>query len=357
MRSLIIALCIAAQAAVLAYMVFGREHIIATGQKVTIATAPIDPRDPFRGDFVRLKYPMNSFSAAPTRWAPESYEPRKGDRIYAILKPRSSGLYELSYFTNEQPDGNTSNTTVYIRGRVQSNRQFSGRNSFNAKFGVEQLYVQQGAGIDIEERRGIRGGMQTAMEAEIAIGKNGTAVLTDYRWSPLGILLEVTDSFTLVNDEQQSNATTGSQDTDSQPNTDVTIPPVKIQVQNLSDQSITINNPGDNCGFRLEPAMLSNSVFKEAINSCTGNTDEVPYTLTPGQALSIDINLQDTRWHVVLNNNEDTLPGDIRSFTQYSELFRVVYRTPQINEPTDPSTPYWQGDLVSQAFNQQGWID
>ena len=152
MRSLFIVFCIAAQVSVLAYMVFGREHIIATGQKVAIATAPIDPRDPFRGDYVRLRYPMNSFSSAPTHWTPEDYEPRRGDQIYAVLKARSSGLHEVSYFTNLQPDNNTSDKAPYIRGRVQSNTQFVGRNAINIKFEIEQLYVQQGSGTDIEDR-------------------------------------------------------------------------------------------------------------------------------------------------------------------------------------------------------------
>lgn len=357
MRSLIIALCIAAQVSVLGYMIFGREHIIATGQKVTIATAPIDPRDPFRGDYVRLRYPMNSFSSAITRWTPDSYEPRKGDKIYAVLKARSSGLHEVSYFTNVQPDNNTTQHTLYIRGRVQSNTQFTGRNTVNAKFGIEQLFVQQGTGTDIEDRRGIRGGMQNAMEVKISIGSTGTAVLTDHGWSPLGIELELTESFRLENVEPPVILATDTRDSNSQTTTDVIAPPVRIRIQNLSDQAITLNNPGDNCGFRLEPAMRNTSVFKEANNSCTAITEKLPYTLAPGQILSIDINLQDPRWHVALMNTEDSLPADLRSFTQLSELFRIVYRTPESDEAIGSPTPYWQGDLLSQAFNQQGRID
>lgn len=357
MRSLIIGLCIAAQASVLAYMVYGRENIIATGQMVTIATAPIDPRDPFRGDYVRLRYPMNNFSSAPKRWTTESYAPRKGDQIYAVLKARNSGLHEVSYFTNKQPESNTPETALYIRGRVQTNTQFFGRNSVNARYGIEQLYVQQGTGTDIELKRGIRGGMQTVMEADIAIGQDGTAVLTGYQWSSLGIELEVTESFGLVIDEQQTGSVVDSQNTDLQTNTDTTVPPVRVQIQNVSEQSITINNPGDNCGFRIEPALRSTSVFEEASNSCTANTESAPYTLAPEQVLSIDINLQDPRWHVALKGNEDSPSGDLRSFSEYSELFRIVYRTSPDNAATDSLAEYWQGDLVSQAFSQQGRVD
>lgn len=363
MRSLIIILCVAAQLAVLAYMVFGRESIIANGQRITIATAPIDPRDPFRGDYVRLRYPMNSFASAPTRWNPENYEPRRGDQIYAVLNARRSGLHEVSYFTNQQPDIQASEGTAFIRGRVQTNSQFSGLNSVNARFGVEQLYVQQGTGLAIEDKRGIRGGMQTAMHAQIAISNNGTAVLTDYQWSPLGIELELTDSFRQVPEAPQTTAGSNAQENSSPTDVDESVstsepePPVRVRIQNLSDQSITLNNPGENCGFRLEPAARSQSAFKEAEHSCTANTDITPYTMTPGQVLSIDINLQDPRWYVVLADNESATAADLRSFTGHSELFRIVYRTAQDSPAINTDTSVWQGDLVSQGFNQQGWID
>ncbi len=100
MRSWIIAACIAGQLAVLAYMVFGREMVIQRGTKISIATAPIDPRDPFRGDFVRLRYPLNALSHAPVRWQPADYQPRKGDKMYAVLEQRPGGLYDVAYFSN-----------------------------------------------------------------------------------------------------------------------------------------------------------------------------------------------------------------------------------------------------------------
>ena len=41
-------------------MVFGREMVVQRGTKIGFATAPLDPRDPFRGDYVRLRYPLNA---------------------------------------------------------------------------------------------------------------------------------------------------------------------------------------------------------------------------------------------------------------------------------------------------------
>ena len=172
MRSWIIAVCIAAQIAVLAYMVFGREMVIQRGVKISIATAPIDPRDPFRGDFVRLRYPLNALSHAPVRWQPADYQPRKGDKMYAVLEKRPGGLYDVAYFSNLPPAAETK--SLYLRGRIQRPVSRNGRNQVDVNYGIEQLFVEQGSGLDIEERRGIRGGMQNAMHARIAIGPWGS---------------------------------------------------------------------------------------------------------------------------------------------------------------------------------------
>jgi uncharacterized membrane-anchored protein len=37
-----------------------REYIVLTGKTVYLRTAPIDPNDPFRGQFVRLNYEIST---------------------------------------------------------------------------------------------------------------------------------------------------------------------------------------------------------------------------------------------------------------------------------------------------------
>ena len=67
MRRLFIVLCIAAQILVLGVMAGKREFILATGERVFLRTAPIDPRDPFRGDFVRLRYDISTVAPGKIR--------------------------------------------------------------------------------------------------------------------------------------------------------------------------------------------------------------------------------------------------------------------------------------------------
>ena len=59
MRKLAIIMAIVAQAAALAWVVIERETVSRTGTVVYLRTAPVDPRDVFRGDYVQLSYDIN----------------------------------------------------------------------------------------------------------------------------------------------------------------------------------------------------------------------------------------------------------------------------------------------------------
>jgi uncharacterized membrane-anchored protein len=59
MRKAIILGAIILQVVVLAYMAGEREHILRNGKVILLRTAPIDPRDLFRGDYVRLNYEIS----------------------------------------------------------------------------------------------------------------------------------------------------------------------------------------------------------------------------------------------------------------------------------------------------------
>ncbi|ASJ74730.1 GDYXXLXY domain-containing protein [Granulosicoccus antarcticus] len=381
MRSWIIALCIAAQLAVLAYMVFGREMLIKNGTRISITTAPIDPRDPFRGDFVRLRYPLNTLSHAPVRWQPSDYQPRKGDKMYAILEQRPGGLYDVAYFSNLPPASDSK--PLYLRGRIQAAVNWDGRNQVDVSYGIEQLFVEQGSGVDIEDRRGIRGGMQNAMQATISVGADGSAVLTGHTWSDIAIGLEISDTFQLIEPTSEDSAVSedNGSDTDSpdliKPPSQTAspdLPPIRLTVTNVSQDSITLNNPGDNCGFRLEPRTRSHSEFFQPAGVCA-DLPSKPVMIEAGESIVLDIELASPRWHMSLKSGDVISTADIRSFQNSAEWFRLVYRSEQQvkklpgAEADDSKTtrntdmtnasapPFWQGDLVSQAFSPRGQMD
>ena len=63
MRKTFIFLTILLQSLVLGYMAGEREHILRNGKIIYPRTAQIDPRDLFRGDYVRLHYEISSIPA------------------------------------------------------------------------------------------------------------------------------------------------------------------------------------------------------------------------------------------------------------------------------------------------------
>lgn len=346
MRSALILLCVVVQVAVLGHMVYGRESIVKNGLRIHMATAPIDPRDPFRGDFVRLRYPLNNLNSAPNQWSMPDKVLGKGDVIYAVLEKMPSGLYEAIQFTDTKPK-----TGIFIRGRKNHRGRSLGRNVIHARFGIEQLFVEQGKGKTIEDKRGIRGGMQTAMEMEIALDSKGTAVITDYRWSQLGIKLELTSNFALAN-----NSVAVADNEQASQNVEKVLPQLRVTVQNVSDETITLNNPGDNCGFALEPANKE-SAFSAAANGCNVVGAADPLELSPGGVHLIELHLADPRWHVEHTVNGKKRSGDIRSMDRADEMMRIVYRAANSSVNSINGVQLWQGDLMSQGFNSRGRID
>jgi uncharacterized membrane-anchored protein len=82
----------ALQLLVLGYMAGEREAVAVHGTRVWLRTVPVDPRDLFRGDYVRLRYEASTVPRE--RWAgtlPQTLA-KRGDRVYALLAQRADGL-------------------------------------------------------------------------------------------------------------------------------------------------------------------------------------------------------------------------------------------------------------------------
>ena len=162
-------------------MAGNREYILNFGELVYLRTAPIDPRDVFRGDFVRLDFELSSVDRSVGEFSSSAL--KKGQKVYAVLNPIAGDLYGLTKLTDKEPGQG-----LVMRGRV---RYGYVSNTVHVKYGIEQLFVEQGAGLDIEKRRGNRQSLQIPMEVAVALSANGTAVVKDFRWSKLGMQLEV----------------------------------------------------------------------------------------------------------------------------------------------------------------------
>ena len=336
MRNTIIVLAVLLQILVLGYMAGEREHILHNGKIIYLRTAPIDPRDLFRGDFVRLNYEISNISA---HNLPRNHNPRvtKGEKVYVTLQENSNGLYEFKQVSATQPpDG------IYLVGRSPYDyRHRLPGHSLMLKYGIEAYFVQQGKGRRIEQRQGSRNQLQIPLEMQIAVGRNGKAVIKDHRWSPIGMGLRV-----------------------------LRAPPANPQMQPVplsSKLALTLANASDvplalivlpaNCSFSLETSQSAKKEWVLVNNPCEPSRPAAGdvLVLQPGEEKIFEFDFSDERWFV---RSETTAPVEIGTL-DWSERFRLIYRPPAeaaCRHLEDRDT-IWHGYLPSRAFHGRGRID
>ena len=327
-------LAVAAQLLVLAWMAGEREWIFRTGQVVHLRTAPIDPRDLFRGDFVRLQYDINSvrreqFEAVA---AAPGQERRRHEVVYTRLQPAGEGVYEAAGTSPTRPaDG------LFLRGRTEDSWRMGWRGGGHllVKYGIEQLFVEQGSGLAIEQRRGARDALQVPMEVAVAVASSGTAVIRGYRWSRLGMKLEVLRRPAPRN----RNA----------PPEGPLSPKLRITLANASDAPLRVADAAEHCAFHLVPIEWAPQPYPPASQACAGAAQEArTIVLEPGQAYSAELDLSEPRWHVLAAGKPAEI-GALPGLTQ----FRIEYRAPAAPE----GAGVWRGRMASQAFNASGVVD
>lgn len=334
-------LAVAAQLLVLAWMAGEREWIYRTGQLVYLRTAPIDPRDLFRGDYVRLQYEINSVRREhvdPAMAAPAE-ERRRHEVVYTRLQPAGEGLYEAAGTSLAKPAEG-----LFLRGRTEDGWRMGWRGGghFLVKYGIEQLFVEQGAGLAIEKRRGTRDALQVPMEVEVAVAPSGTAVIRGYRWSRLGMKLEV---LRRPGPRNRNAPAPGPEEPLS--------PKLRITLANASDAPLSVADAGEHCAFQLVQVEWAPQPHPTASQACGGQQPAVrTIALAPGQTYSAELDLSEPRWHVVAGGKAVEI-GALPGLAQ----FRIEYRTPDSAAATAGEGSLWRGRMASQAFNASGVID
>jgi uncharacterized membrane-anchored protein len=133
--------------AVLAYMVESRASILRYGTEVRLRTAPVDPRDFLRGDYVTLNYDI-----ADLRTVALDGERPKGERhavVYVRLRAGVDGFWAArSYSFSPLPPAD--GTVVLKSQPFDYERQNEGAIT-NVHFGIERYYVPEGQGREIED--------------------------------------------------------------------------------------------------------------------------------------------------------------------------------------------------------------
>ncbi|WP_312796939.1 GDYXXLXY domain-containing protein [Tianweitania sp.] len=154
----------------LASAIYSRASLLRDGQEITLRTAPVDPRDLLRGDYVALSYDISRVPVDHIQTA----RPRDNElvgTVYVRLKrgkghaPAQIIAAGLGAPVNQTPGENE----IDLKG-TSLDRWQDDLDSINVQYGLERFYVPEGDGREIEQWLGER---QFTMR--VAVGETGDA--------------------------------------------------------------------------------------------------------------------------------------------------------------------------------------
>lgn len=355
MRLWIAIALVAAQLGTLAFMAGEREWVLRSGRTIYLRTAPVDPRDPMRGDYVRFNYEVGH---APRRlwrdgiagWASSDWREQRtarDRRVFAQVELDEEGVAQLVAVSDREPDDG-----IYLRGRVSSIHP----EGLDMRLGVEALFMEQGKAKEFEQSRNARAGVP--LNIEVAVSDRGLAVMKGYRWEPLGITL----SF-----ERAENARAVSERA-APPRRLGALRAVTVELKNHSDQPVAIVALPNAQSFRLVPNEGASVRDYRWVNENTPRPKplaDAVRVLAPGEAYRERIDFTDPNWWVHEVHREGGRDVS-RAPTSWEELagnfnasFRIEYVPPTRAEAA--ALPHAErlrhSRLRSRAFNPAGVSD
>ena len=134
---------LALQSAWLLGTVARQENILHVGQVVLLETQPVDPRDPLRGDFVRLNYKISN---VPLKLLPDSVRmdrPYAGPVFVAVAPNGTNGFWEIT--RADVKKFSAAENEILLRGTAEDLR-WSPPDTLRVAYGLEQYFVAEGTG-------------------------------------------------------------------------------------------------------------------------------------------------------------------------------------------------------------------
>lgn len=182
-RAFYIMVVILAQFALLAGLVawYSMPFWVEDAVEVTVRTEPVDPRDPFRGDYVILNYPFSRLTDKELKDS-TPYRNLRGRRVYTILKQApGTHFWEMEKQTFDFPGENHQGAdSVAIRGLIPNVGWSWGT---PIRYGIEQFFLQEGTGRAIEEAMRNARDQQT-VEVTLRVLPSGRAAVKSVKVVP-----------------------------------------------------------------------------------------------------------------------------------------------------------------------------
>jgi uncharacterized membrane-anchored protein len=121
-----------------------RWSVHATGQEVTLALRPIDPRDLLRGDYVILNPEIGRISREQVANGTDLSTFALGDPVWTVVERDGEGIYRAVDVLSAPPqDGR-----VALKGQAGS---LHGGKELRVTYGLDAFFVPEGRGLEIEE--------------------------------------------------------------------------------------------------------------------------------------------------------------------------------------------------------------
>ncbi|HMO78735.1 MAG TPA: GDYXXLXY domain-containing protein [Candidatus Paceibacterota bacterium] len=175
-------IAIVLQVLIILVIIIFKISVLTGGTSILLKIAPVDPRDPLRGDYVTFAYDISTISAyshdlnlnnpsSPSiRLEPKNSDDKfikNGQTIYVVLRKGSKYWY-VQKSQSQKP----TNDEIFIKGVVQN--VSGGINSFDktisVKYGIEEYFIPEGKGINFNF-------WDRDASARVVVDKDGNAVL------------------------------------------------------------------------------------------------------------------------------------------------------------------------------------
>lgn len=154
------ALLAAVQLAALTAMIADKQWTLNTGTQVVLQTVPADPRSLFMGDYARLSYSISHLRLDGETAVGGDKDFKQHDTVWVALKPDPDGAKAVSVHHQRSA---IAPGLLALKGEVQNFNSIEwdsaanksvNRNSLHVRYGIEQYYIQEGTGKNLEQQRG-----------------------------------------------------------------------------------------------------------------------------------------------------------------------------------------------------------
>ncbi len=170
---------VALQIAVLLVMMGMKWSTAAFGTKILLKTAPVDPWDMFRGDYVVLNYEISELDLSQVPVDKKDF--KQNETVWVQLEKQGRYWTPASVSHRRPADGSLAikgRVMLYMEGQSIPGAQSiqEGRNARESqeililKYGIESFFVPQHEGKEIEQER-------RSFEAEVSVDRWGNAAL------------------------------------------------------------------------------------------------------------------------------------------------------------------------------------